>query len=80
MLRIWRYNEIIMTPLTISKKSLPKDDLVIIAQKEYEKFLTLRRWKKELDEDIKESLEQVKRGEVFGPFRSGKELIESLKK
>ena len=69
-----------MTPLTISKKFLPKDDLVIIARKQYERLLKHIRWQEELDRDLQRSLEEVKQGKFEGPFSTVEELKASLER
>ncbi len=67
-----------MNPLTITKKSLPKDDLVIISRKEYQRMLAVYQHTVELDKDIKESLRQFKAGKAIGPFDTVDEMIKSL--
>lgn len=69
-----------MPAITIPKKVLPHDDIILLPRKEYESLLKRIKFQDELDDDLAEALEQVKRGQLFGPFKSGKELVESLTK
>jgi len=69
-----------MSPITLPKPIRQNKKEVILSRKQYERLLAAYRWQKELDADLDESLEQVKRGELIGPFKSGKELLASLVK
>ena len=74
--------------ITIPKEIARKGDLVLIPRKEYEKLLAIFKiiprnqlwfWTREWQKREKEAEEDIKTGRIYGPFSSGKELIESLK-
>lgn len=67
-----------MTPITLSKKSLPKDDLVIIARKDYERMLKRIKFDDELDKHLKQAFRDVKEGKLNGPFSTAEELMKSI--
>lgn len=51
-----------------------------ISRKDYERMVKKIKFHDELDTDLAEALTQVKRGQLIGPFKSGKELVDSLTK
>ena len=55
--------------------------MIVIPRKNYEELLrtSKRKFRTELDRDLDEAIEQVKRGEMFGPFDNAKDLIKSLR-
>ena len=71
-----------MTTITISKKLIPRDDLVIISRREYEKFLYIAKKKGyvKLDKELNEAIREHKTGKTVGPFRSISALKRSLEK
>lgn len=71
-----------MNTLTVPKEVTKGETLVIIPKKEYEDFLDFKKQKqtaKSLDEDLNEALDDVKQGEVIGPFSSAKNGLKALK-
>lgn len=68
-----------MKPIMIPKQSHQNEDLIILPRKEYEKLLR-RAIKQEpkLDSDLKQALEEVKRGKISQPFSSVNDLMKSL--
>ena len=70
-----------MAAITIPKKLIKNDDLVVIPRKEYEKLLSVsRKPLSQLDRDLEEAIQEVKEGKTIGPFRSVKELKRALEK
>lgn len=69
---------ITMNPITISQKSLPKDDIVLLPRRDYEQLIKLAHFQTELDEDLKQSLKDIKNGNIFGPFNTVEELKKSI--
>lgn len=69
-----------MTTVTIPRELAKKGDLIIIPRKEYEQLLVFRKNYTEFDHDLGEAIQQVKKGETFGPFNSAAELKKSLEK
>ena len=71
-----------MTTITISKKLIKNDDLVIIPRKEYERILRVAKKQgyNQLDKDLAQAIAEYKAGEVFGPFNSVKTFKDSLEK
>lgn len=67
-----------MTPIALLKKSLPKDDLVIIARKDYERMLRQINFQDELNRDLKQALKEVKESKISGPFSTADELMKSI--
>ena len=69
-----------MATITISKKLIPHDDLVIISRHEYEKFLLIAKKKgyTQLDREIGEAIQEYRAGKYFGPFVTAKESIAFL--
>jgi len=74
--------------ITIPKEIARKGDLVLISRKEYERLLSIFKiipkeqvwfWTKEWQKREKEVEEDIRVGKIYGPFSSGKELIQSLK-
>lgn len=69
-----------MTTITIPKKLTKGEELIVIPRKEYEKFLRISKRYTKLDQELDESIEQVKKGQTIGPFNSIKELKKSLER
>jgi len=71
-----------MVTITIPKKLIKNDDLVIIPRKEYEKVLWMAKNQKytQLDQELAKAIKEVRRGKVIGPFNSVKTLKDSLEK
>ncbi|NKQ39077.1 MAG: hypothetical protein HF967_06350 [Methanosarcinales archaeon] len=71
-----------MATITISKKLIKNDDLIIIPRKEYEKILYAAKKQKytQLDKDLDKAIAEYKAGKVFGPFNSAEDGIKFLKK
>jgi len=71
-----------MNPITIPKKFIKNDDLVIVSRKEYEEILkrAQKRTETELDRRLGKALDRVLRGKIKGPFGSTKALKASLEK
>lgn len=69
-----------MSPITLPKPVKENKKLVVLTRKQYERLLAAYRWQAELDANLDQSIEQVKRGKLFGPFNSGEELLNSLNK
>ncbi len=69
-----------MKPIMIPKQQHQNDDLVILPRKEYEKLLrrAIKQQEPELDNDLKQALEEVKQGKLSGPFATVDELMNSL--
>lgn len=70
-----------MATITISKKLIKNDDLIVIPRRDYEKLLRSikKRTYNSLDRDLDEALAEVKAGQIIGPFETAKALIKSLK-
>lgn len=70
--------------ITISKKLIKNDDLVIIPRKQYEELLRSAKKKtSQLDEDLDEAVKEYKAGKFLGPFKtvkSGFKFLESRRK
>ena len=71
-----------MVTITIPKKLMKNDDLVIIPRKEYERILHVakKRGYTQLVQDLDEAIAEYKDGKVLGPFNSVKTLKDSLEK
>lgn len=69
-----------MKPITIPKKALAKDDLVILGRAEYERLLRAAKFYQELDRDLAVALTEAKTGKTIGPFESADELVASLRR
>jgi len=72
-----------MTTITIPKKITQGKELIIVPKKDWENLLKLTRQKIsqiEIGKGIKESLEEIKKGKIIGPFNKGKDLIKNLGK
>lgn len=71
-----------MATITISKKLIPRDDLVIISRREYEKLSRIVKKKEhtQLDKELDEAIKEYRAGKTVGPFRSVTALKRSLKK
>ena len=64
-------------------KDMAKEELLLLTRKEYDHLLdTIRKIEKkaELDSDLQEAIQEVKKGKLTGPFTSVKELRLSLAK
>ena len=77
----------IMEALTIPKKLANQGDLVLIPRRDYNRLLldSVKTLKKSiqpsgLDKRLTKALEEVKRGEIYGPFDSVTGLRRSLRK
>ncbi|MBI4159729.1 hypothetical protein HY504_01050 [Candidatus Wolfebacteria bacterium] len=73
-----------MITITIPKKLIKEDDLVIMPRKEYEAFLRLLKRSKgksysQLDMDLDEAIAEYRAGKFFGPFDTAKAGIAFLK-
>lgn len=64
--------------ITLPKELIKKGELVLLPRSEYEKLIQLAKVQSVLNEDLKQSLTEMKRGELFGPFKNSKDLIKSL--
>jgi len=71
-----------MTTITIPKKVIKNDDLVIIPRKRYEALLRIYRKKSytQLDRELDEAIKEIRQGKIVGPFRSVKEFKASFEK
>lgn len=68
-----------MSPITISKKLIKNDDLVIIPRKEYDALIrVVRKQIQPLDKELAKALEEVEEGKTIGPFSNVKDLLKSL--
>jgi hypothetical protein len=69
-----------MKPLMISKQQHEGDDLVILPRKKYEELLrrAIKQEEPELDSDIKQALEEIKKGRLSGPLETVDDLMKSL--
>ncbi len=69
-----------MVTITIPKKLIKNDDLVIVPRKEYEKILRVAKKQgyTRLDRDLDEAIKEFHQGKVIGPFNSVKDLKKSL--
>lgn len=74
--------------ITIPKEIIKKGDLVLIPRQEYERILSILKmipkeqlwfWTKEWQRKEREAEEDIKKGRLYGPFISGKELLKSLR-
>ena len=67
--------------ITIPKNLTKEKKLVLISFKEYEELLRVSKKKgyTQLDKDLDEALEDVKKGRLIGPFSSIKEGLRILK-
>lgn len=77
----------VMETVTIPKKLADQGDLVLIPRRDYERLLfgsadIVKKQKRpsELDKRLTKALEEVKRGEVYGPFDNVAGLRRSLRK
>ncbi len=62
---------------------MAKEELLLMTRREYERLLgTIKKIenKVELDKELQEAVKEAKRGKLFGPFSSTKELKLSLEK
>ena len=69
-----------MATITIPKKLIKNDDLIVIPRRDYEKLLRFlkKRVYTSFDRDLDEAIAEVKAGEIIGPFKNAKELIKFL--
>lgn len=70
-----------MTTITIPKKLIQGDDLIVIPRKKYEELV--RSSKKQalaLDAGLQKALRDVREGKLFGPFRSFRAFKHSLER
>ena len=69
-----------MTTLTLPKKILGNDDLIIMPRREYEALLRVakRQGVRPLNRDLTKALIEVRAGKTVGTFNSAKELEASL--
>ena len=70
-----------MATITIPKKLIMNDDLIIMPRRQYEKFLSVFKNKTytQLDRDLNKSIAEYETGKYFGPFETAKESIAFLK-
>ncbi|MGB2762729.1 MAG: hypothetical protein WBC21_04350 [Minisyncoccales bacterium] len=78
-----------MTTITIPKRIIKDDDLVIIPRKEYQKFLYIFKiipknqwwfWTKEWQIKEREAENDIKLNNISGPYKTRKELKTALDK
>lgn len=70
-----------MPTITIPKELTKKGDLVVVPLKEYEILLRTSKKKSPLfDLELLEALDDIKKGKIYGPFRSVKSLRRSLER
>lgn len=76
-----------MKTITIPDNLIREDELVVIPRRDYDRLLlgSVKTFKKpkrlsELDKRLNKALEEVKRGEIYGPFDNVVELRRSLRK
>ena len=76
-----------MTTITVPKRTM--GDLVAIPRSEYEGYLRFSKfidksqlwfWTKEWQKKEREADEDIKKGRVFGPYGTKKELLTALRK
>jgi len=71
-----------MPTITILKKITKGEELIIIPKADWEKFKKIAEMKLshlELEKGLKESLEDVKMGRIFGPFETVEEFKKAIK-
>ena len=69
-----------MATITTNKSITKGEELVIIPRKEYEKLMSDKNKKNNLDKKLLAALQEIKQGKIIGPFNSIKELKKSLEK
>lgn len=73
-----------MDTITIPRKLIKGDDLVIISRTKYEKLLRAlaekERLYSQLDKELDETIAEYRAGKFFGPFNTVEEGIDFLKK
>ena len=76
-----------MNTITVPDNLTQEKDLVLIPRRDYDRLLsgstgTFKKPKRlsELDKRLTKALEEVKRGEIYGPFNNVAELRRSLRK
>jgi hypothetical protein len=71
-----------MNTLTIPKKLIQNDDLVVIPRKKYEKLLRFFEKKSpiKLDKDLREAIHEARNGKAIGSFKTTRALKTSLEK
>ena len=73
-----------MVTITIPKKLIKNDDLIVIPRRKYEELLRMAGKKEraytQLDKDLDEAIAEYKTGKFFGPFETAEEGIKFLKK
>ena len=75
-----------MDTITISRKLIKNDDLVILPRKKYKELLRLvskgkqsySQFDSHFEKDLNEAIKEYKAGKYFGPFHSAKEGIKFL--
>ncbi|MBM4177403.1 hypothetical protein FJ208_01210 [Candidatus Gribaldobacteria bacterium] len=67
-----------MDVITIPKKIIKNDDLVLLPRKLYEYFLSIVDRHNQLEKDLSISFRQAKAGRIKGPFASVGELKKAL--
>ena len=73
-----------MATITIPKKLIENDDLVILPRKKYEELLRVaakenKRIYNQFDKDLDETIAEYKAGKFFGPFNTIENGIKFLK-
>lgn len=69
-----------MVTISISNQMLKDEDIVIVPRKEYERLLHVAEDKTlTLDESLDTSLKEAQAGKVFGPYKSARALMKSLR-
>ncbi|MBU4481623.1 hypothetical protein L6279_03450 [Candidatus Parcubacteria bacterium] len=73
-----------MTTITIPKKLIRNDDLIIMPRRKYEELLRIAGKKEraytQLDKDLDKAIAEYKVGKFFGPFNTTEEGIKFLKR
>ena len=67
-------NKVLSIPRELSRKG----ELVIMPRADYEKLLNISENQAELKEGISQSLKEIQKGKIAGPFKNSKDLIKSL--
>lgn len=64
--------------ITIPQKLIRKRELVLIPRSEYERLLRISEDQVELNEGISQSLKEIQKRKVIGPFNNAENLMKSL--
>ncbi len=67
-----------MTTITIPNNFASNEELIAIPRTEYENLLNVK-YKREVDNEILEALDDIKNGRVIGPFSTLSDGLSALK-